>query len=146
MLANYIVERDRVIDLRDNMRADMKAKENKMRETASKKSLRDGTFNSKMNKEKLEIREKYEAQIDGTTQTQLQNNIQSNENKLKKEITQLDEKGPNIIDMTSSSGGNGSASGGSGKKATSLQFISSSDNNAHKLFSEMEYNIMGVRA
>ena len=146
MLANYIVERDRVIDLRDRMRAEMEAKKSELKGSMNQHELRHGDYNKEAAKEELKIRKQYEAQIDGTTQTQLQNNIQSNENKLKKEITQLDEKGPNIIDMTSSSGGNGSASGGSGKKATSLQFISSSDNNAHKLFSEMEYNIMGVRA
>lgn len=146
IVANYIAERDRVIDVRDQMRADMKAKESELRDSASRKDMKDGTFNKEMAKEKLEIRKKYEAQIDSTTQTQLQNSIQSNEKNLKKEITKLDAKKPNVIDMTSSSGGNGSGSGGSGKNATSLQFISSSDNNAHKVFSEMEYNIMGVRA
>ena len=151
IVANYIAERDRVIDLRDRMRSDMKAKESELRKDASSKDLRHGTFNEEMSKEKLEIRKQYEAQIDGKKQdpkidsNTKNNDVKVNSNPKKNGVTTLDDPKTQIIDRTITSGGGGGGTSGSGKASTGLPFISSSNSdNNHVVYSHTQYNIMGV--
>ena len=118
----------------------MKTKESELRDSASKKDLRDGTLNKEMAKEKLEIREKYEAQINGVTTSP-----KINSNPTKTGVTTLDEPKTQIIDTTTNSGGGGGGNSGSGKASTGVPFISpsNSDNN-HVVYSQTQYNVMGV--
>ena len=151
IVANYITQRDKVIGIRDNMRADMEAKESELRKDASRKDLKDGTFNKEMAKEKLEIRKKYEAQIDGTKQDpKIDSNTKNKDVKIdsnpkKNGVTTLDEPKTQVIDTTTTSGGGGGGTSGSDKKSTGVPFISpsNSDNN-HVVYSQTQYNVMGV--
>ena len=151
IVANYITQRDKVIGIRDNMRADMEAKESELRKDASRKDLKDGTFNKEMAKEKLEIRKKYEAQIDGTKQDpKIDSNTKNKDVKIdsnpkKNGVTTLEEPKTQVIDTTTTSGGGGGGTSGSGKASTGLPSISSSNrDNSHVVYSQTQYNIMGV--
>ena len=145
------MKRDKVIGIRDNMRADMEAKESELRKDASRKDLKDGTFNKEMAKEKLEIRKKYEAQIDGTKQDpKIDSNTKNKDVKIdsnpkKNGVTTLDEPKTQVIDTPTTSGGGGGGTSGSGKASTGLPSISSSNrDNSHVVYSQTQYNIMGV--
>ena len=139
IVANYIMKRDKVIGIRDNMRGDMEAAESKLRETASTKSLRDGTFNDAMAKEKKEIRDKYELQINGMTTSP---KINSNPNK-KVSVSTLNEAPPNIVDATTNVGGGSVGTSGSGNMASSIPNISASNSdNNFTLYSQTQYNIL----
>ena len=139
IVANYIMKRDKVIGIRDNMRGDMEAAENKLRETASKKSLRDGTFSDAVDIEKKEIRDKYEAQINGMTTSP---KINSNPNK-KVSVSTLNEAPPNIVDATTNVGGGSVGTSGSGNLASSVPNISASNSdNNFTLYSQTQYNIL----
>ena len=139
IVANYIMKRDKVIGVRDNMRADMKAAESGLRENASKKSLRDGTFSDAVDKEKKVIREKYEAQINGMTASP---KINSNPNK-KVSVSTLNEAPPNIVDATTNVGGGSVGTSGGKGMATSLPNISASNSdNNFTLYSKTQYNVL----
>jgi len=139
IVANYIMKRDKVIGIRDNMRGDMEAAESKLRETASKKSLRDGTFSDAVDKEKKEIRDKYESQINGVTTSP---KINSNPNK-KVSVSTLNEAPPNIVDATTNVGGGSVGKSGSGNLASSVPNISASNSdNNFILYSQTQYNIL----
>ena len=142
IVANYITERDRVIGIRDNMRADMESAEKKLREEsgggrAGSKKLQDS---GAIGDAKAEIREKYEAQINGVTTSP-----KINSNPTKTGVTTLDEPKTQVIDTTTTSGGGGGGNSGSGKASTGLPSISSSNrDNNHVVYSQTQYNIMGV--
>ena len=153
IVANYIIERDRVIGIRDNMRADMESAEKKLREEsgggrAGSKKLQDSGV---IGDAKAEIREKYEAQIDGVDKDPKINSntknkdVKINSNSKKNGVTTLEEPKTQVIDTTTTSGGGGGGTSGSGKASTGLPSISSSNrDNSHVVYSQTQYNIMGV--
>ena len=141
IVANYIIERDRVIGIRDNMRSDMESAEKKLRDEsgggrAGTKALQDlGAIGDA----KAEIREKYEAQINGMTTSP---KIDSNPNK-KVSISTLDEAPPNFVDATTNVGGGSVGTSGSGNLASSVPNISASNSdNNFTLYSQTQYNIL----
>ena len=100
---------------------------------------------------KAEIREKYEAQIDGVDKDPKINSntknkdVKINSNSKKNGVTTLEEPKTQVIDTTTTSGGGGGGTSGSDKKSTGVPFISpsNSDNN-HVVYSQTQYNVMGV--
>ena len=156
IVANYIVERDKVIAIRDNMREDMETAESKLRKESGggrsgSKKLQDS---GAIGKAKAEIREKYESQIDGVDKDPKINSntknkdVKINSNSKKNGVTTLDEPKTQVIDTTTTSGGgvgNSTNARGSGKAASGLPNISPSNrDNNHVVYSQTQYNIMGV--
>ena len=141
IVANYIIERDRVIGIRDNMRSDMESAEKKLRDEsgggrAGSKSLKDS---GAIGDAKKEIRDKYEAQINGMTTSP---KINSNPNK-KVNVSTLNEAPPNIVDATTNMGGGSVGTSGSGSMASSIPNISASNSdNNFTLYSQTQYNIL----
>ena len=141
IVANYIIERDRVIGIRDNMRADMESAEKKLRDDSGggrtgSKSLKDS---GAIGDAKTEIRKKYESQIDGVNKPP---KINSNPNK-KVSVSTLDEAPPNIVDATTNVSGGSVGNSGSGNPATSVPNVSASNSdNNFTLYSQTQYNIL----
>ena len=158
IVANYIAERDRVISIRDNMRAEMDAQKATVEASGVRTGGRDKgrkyfTKEDEEKKKQLEadVRAKYEAQIDGTKQDpKIESNTKNKDVKIdsnpkKNGVTTLDEPKTQIIDRTTTSGGGGGGTSGSGKASTGLPSISSSNrDNNHVVYSQTQYNIMGV--
>ena len=141
IVANYIIERDRVIGIRDNMRADMESAEKKLRdESGGGRSGSKALENSgAIGDAKAEIRSKYEAQINGMTTSP---KINSNPNK-KVSVSTLNEASPNIVDATTNMGGGSVGTSGSGNLASSVPNISASNSdNNFTLYSQTQYNIL----
>jgi len=140
IVANYITERDRVIGIRDNMRAEMDAKKKSLNEEYGSRGAEGQKKNRLVRESEAEIRGKYEAQINGVTTSP-----KINSNPTKTGVTTLDEPKTQIIDTTTNSGGGGGGNSGSGKASTGVPFISpsNSDNN-HVVYSQTQYNVMGV--
>jgi len=141
IVANYIIERDRVIGVRDNMRADMESAEKKLRDESGggrsgSKALQDSGV---IGDAKAEIREKYESQIDGVKKSP---KINSNPNK-KVSVSTLNEAPPNIVDATTNMGGGSVGTSGSGNLASSVPNISASNSdNNFTLYSKTQYNVL----
>ena len=151
IVANYITERDRVIGIRDSMRAEMDAKKKSLQSEYGSRGAKGQKKNQLIRESEAEIREKFEAQIDGTKQdpkidsNTKNNDVKINSNPKKNGVTTLDEPKTQIIDRTITSGGGGGGTSGSGKASTGLPFISSSNrDNNHVVYSQTQYNIMGV--
>ena len=90
-------------------------------------------------KAKSEIRDKYEAQINGMTTSP---KINSNPNK-KVSVSTLNEAPPNIVDATTNVGGGSVGTSGSGNLASSVPNISASNSdNNFTLYSQTQYNIL----
>ena len=140
IVANYITERDRVIGIRDNMRADMESAEKKLRdESGGGRSGSKALENSgAIGDAKAEIRSKYEAQINGVTTSPNINSVPK-----KQDVSTLQEAPPNIVDATTNVGGGGASTLGDKEIATSLPNISSSNfDNNFTLYAKTQYNIL----
>ena len=140
IVANYIIERDRVIGIRDNMRADMESAEKKLRdESGGGRSGSKALENSgAIGDAKAEIRSKYEAQINGVTTSPNINSVPK-----KQDVSTLQEAPPNIVDATTNVGGGGASTLGDKEIATSLPNISSSNfDNNFTLYAKTQYNIL----
>jgi len=100
---------------------------------------------------KKEIESKYYDRLRGVTtspnvDSSLKNkDVKIDSNPKKNGVTPLNEPKAQVIDTTTTSGGGGGGTSGSGKKSTSLPSISSSNrDNNHVVYSQTQYNIMGV--
>ena len=139
IVANYIIERDRVIGIRDNMRADMDAKKKSLNQEYGSRGGKSQKKNRLVKEAEAEIREKYEAQINGVTTSP---KINSNPNK-KVSVSTLNEAPPNIVDATTNVGGGSVGTSGSGNLASSVPNISASNSdNNFTLYSQTQYNIL----
>ena len=140
IVANYIIERDRVIGIRDNMRSDMESAEKKLRDEsgggrAGSKALQDS---GAIGDAKAEIRSKYESQINGVTTSPNINSVPK-----KVSVSTLNEAPPNIVDATTNVGGGSVGTSGSGNLASSIPNISASNSdNNFTLYSQTQYNIL----
>ena len=66
-------------------------------------------------------------------------------NPKKNGVTTLEEPKTQVIDTTTNSGGGGGGTSGSGKAASGLPSISSSNrDNSHVVYSQTQYNVIGV--
>jgi hypothetical protein len=140
-----------VIGVRDNMRAEMDAKKKSLNKEYRSQGAEGQKKRALVEESEAEIREKYEAQIDGTKQDpKIESNTKNKDVKIdsnpkKNGVTTLDEPKTQIIDRTTTSGGGGGGTSGSGKASTGLPSISSSNrDNNHVVYSQTQYNIMGV--
>ena len=139
IVANYITERDRVIGIRDSMRAEMKAKEKEIENAAPPGAMGSKIVDTKAIAEaKAEIRGKYEAQLNGVTTSP-----KIDSNSTKNNLSTLNETEPQIIDATTNSGGGNMVSGGNDELTTSLPNIpSSNSDNKFTLYSQTQYNMV----
>ena len=139
IVANYIIERDRVIGIRDNMRADMDAKKKSLNQEYGSRGGKGQKKNRLVKEAEAEIRSKYESQIDGVNKSP---KINSNPNK-KVSVSTLNEAPPNIVDATTNVSGGSVGASGSGNVASSVPNISASNSdNNFTLYSQTQYNIL----
>ena len=138
IVANYITERDRVIGIRDSMRAEIDAKKKSLNEEYGSRGGKGQKKSSLVKEAEAEIRGKYEAQLDGVTTSP-----KIDSNPTKNNLSTLNETEPQIIDATTNSGGGNMVSGGNDELTTSLPNIpSSNSDNKFTLYSQTQYNMV----
>ena len=138
IVANYITERDRVIGIRDSMRAEIDAKKKSLNEEYGSRGGKAQKKSSLVKEAEAEIRGKYEAQLNGVTTSP-----KIDSNPTKNNLSTLNETEPQIIDATTNSGGGNMVSGGNDELTTSLPNIpSSNSDNKFTLYSQTQYNMV----
>lgn len=153
IVANYIVERDKVITIRDNMREDMETAESKLRKESGggrvgSKNLQDS---GAIGKAKGEIRDKYESMITGEEKS----NTKITPVDEKKDVTitpppknntvsTLDDTQPNVIVQSSASGNKNQKPPQVTSDSTTKvpNILSSNRDNLYLSYSQIQYNMV----
>ena len=142
IVANYIIERDKIIGIRDNMRSDMEAAEKDLREKSGggrvgSKKLQDS---GAIGKAKQEVRDEYEALLSGTSAVITPSN--TGKATTTSNISELKDPDPKVIVKSSKAGRSEKVSLHKGS-STDVPYIASSNNDDFaKLYSQIHYNVV----
>ena len=149
-MANYIAERDRVIGIRDSMRKEMDAQ----KATVEKSGVRTAGRNKgqayftkedleKKKQLEAEVRAKYEAMINGNSQTITPSNS-NNISKVQKNpnLSAVDDNAPNVIVNNLESKKSGDQPLKSGRQSNVPLIATSNPNNFYSTFSQTQYGVV----
>ena len=150
IVANYIAERDRVIGIRDSMRKEMDAQ----KATVEKSGVRTAGRNKgqayftkedleKKKQLEAEVRAKYEAMINGNSQTITPSNS-NNISKVQKNpnLSAVDDNAPNVIVNNLESKKSGDQPLKSGRQSNVPLIATSNPNNFYSTFSQTQYGVV----